>query len=74
MFIDFEKAFDFVHRNSLIFKLIINKVNGKFLRIIQNMHSYVNSRIVHANSVSDIFTCEIGVRQVENLSPLLFSL
>ena len=74
VFIDFEKAFDFVHRNSLIFKLIINKVNGKFLRIIQSMYSNVKSRIVHANIVSDIFTCEIGVRQVENLSSLLFSL
>ena len=34
------------------------------------MYSDVKSRIVHANSASDIFTCEIGVRQGENLSPL----
>lgn len=66
VFIDFAKAFDCIHRNSLISKLIKNKVNGKFLRIIQHIYSAVKSRIVHANSVSDIFTSEIGVRQGYN--------
>ena len=46
----------------------------KFLRIIQNMYSNSKSRIVHDNSVSDIFMCEIGVRQGEIVPPLLFSL
>ena len=74
VFVDFEKAFDLVHRNSLLFKLFQNNVNGKFFRIIQNMYDDIKSRIVHNDMISDIFKCEIGVRQGENLSPLLFSL
>ncbi len=74
IFVDFEKAFDSVHRNSLLFKLLQNNVNGKVLRVIQNMYDDVKSRICHNNTYSNIFNCEIGVRQGENLSPLLFSL
>jgi len=73
-FIDFEKAFDFVQRNSLFFKLINNNINGKFCRIVENMYSDAKSRIVHNNKMSDMFACEIEVRQGENLSPLLFSI
>ena len=74
VFVDFEKAFDFIHRQSLFFKLFKYNINGKFLRIIQNMYNDVKSRIVHNNSFSDTFACDIGVRQGENLSPLLFCL
>lgn len=73
-FIDFEKAFDSIHRNSLFYKLIGNSISGKFLCIIQNMYDNVKSYIRHNNECSDIFKCEIGVRQGENLSPVLFSL
>jgi hypothetical protein len=73
-FIDFEKAFDFVYRNSLFFKLINNNINGKFYRIVENMYSDAKSCIVHNNKKSDMFVCEIGVRQGENLHPLLFSI
>lgn len=73
-FIDFEKAFDFVHRNSLFFKLFVNSIGGKFLRIIQNMYNEIKSCIRYNNESTEFFKCEIGVRQGENLSPILFSL
>lgn len=38
------------------------------------MYNDVKSRIANKNSLSDMFASEIGVRQGENLSPLLFSL
>ena len=34
-FINFEKAFDFVQRNSLFFKLINNNINGKFIESLK---------------------------------------
>ena len=69
---DFEKAFDFVHRNSLFYKLVLNNINGKFLKVVENMYKDAKSCIVHNNEKSEMFACEIGVRQGENLSPLLF--
>ena len=38
------------------------------------MYSDAKSCIVHNNKMSDMFACEIGVRQVANLSLLLFSI
>ena len=61
-FIDFEKAFAFDQRNSLLFKLINNNIHGKFYRIVENMYSDAKSRIVHNNKKSDMFACVIGVR------------
>ena len=72
-FIDFEKAFDLVQRNFLLYKLLQNNIDGKFFRIIQNMYDDVKSRIKHNNEKSEFFNCEIGVRQGENLSPALFA-
>ena len=37
------------------------------------MYSKIKSCVVHENVFSDFFACDIGVRQGENLSPLLFS-
>ena len=61
-FIDFEKAFAFDQRNSLLFKQINNNIHGKFYRIVENMYSDAKSRIVHNNKKSDMFACVIGVR------------
>ena len=71
-FVDFEKAFDFVHRNSLFFKLLQNHINGKFFRIVKNMYQDTKSCIVQDNEKSEFVACDIGVRQGENLSPILF--
>ncbi|KAK6196333.1 hypothetical protein SNE40_001576 [Patella caerulea] len=73
-FIDFEKCFDSIQRNYLYSKLLLNNINGKFYNIIQNMYLNIKSCIIHNNEKSNFFPCEIGVRQGENLSPILFSL
>ena len=73
-FIDFAKAFDSVWRNGLWYKLILNNINGKIYRVIVNMYNNIKSRVMYNDDSSDFFPCNIGVRQGENLSPLLFSL
>jgi hypothetical protein len=72
-FIDFEKAFDSVWRVGLWNKLLESNINGKCLKIILNMYNGIKAKLTSGYSVSDIFPCEIGVRQGENLSPFLFS-
>ena len=73
-FIDFKQAFDNVWRNGLWSKLINNEINGKCLILIQNMYNSIKSRVSTNEGMSAFFPCCKGVRQGENLSPLLFSL
>ena len=63
IFVDFEKAFDFIQRNFLLFKLLQNNINGKFFRVIENMYQDIKSRITHNNEKSDFFTCELETRR-----------
>ncbi|MEW8542872.1 MAG: reverse transcriptase family protein, partial [Candidatus Thiodiazotropha sp.] len=73
-FIDFSRAFDTVWRVGLWRKLLVNNINGKILRVIKNMYDNIKSCVSINNQTSGYFSCNIGVRQGENLSPLLFSL
>lgn len=73
-FIDYRKAFDTVDRISLWQKLISIGIQGKVLVVIKNMYANAKSCVQLNNGYSDFFSCNIGVRQGENLSPLLFSI
>lgn len=72
-FIDFKKAFDTVWRVGLYQKLLKSGIDGKMFRLIYNMYSDIKSCVHYGESKTDYFTCEIGVRQGEKLSPFLFS-
>ncbi len=73
-FVDYRKAFDSVDRSCLWTKLIKFGIQGKIFTVIQNMYTNAKSCIRLNGQFSDSFACEIGVRQGENLSPLLFSI
>ena len=76
-FVDFKKAFDFVVRDILWYKLIKLGVRGKILEVIRSMYKNIKSKvkyIVYMNTLSDEFSCFLGVRQGECLSPFLFSM
>ena len=73
-FVDFEKAFDMVPRTLLWYKLLQNNITGNFFRIVYQMYQGLKSLILVNNKQSALFPCNIGIRQCENLSPVLFSL
>ena len=73
-FIDYQKAFDLVDRSSLWSKLIGFGLNGKIFTVIYNLYLNAKSCVKSGYSTSEFFLCNIGVRQGENLSPLLFAL
>ena len=73
-FVDFTKAFDYVERDILWYKLIKIGVRGQMLDIIKSMYNAVKSKVKNNNSVSEAFSCKIGVRQGECISPLLFAM
>ena len=73
-FVDFAKAFDYVVRENVWYKLIKIGIRGKILNIIKSMYSCVKSRVKYCNKLGKEFDCILGVRQGECLSPLLYSL
>ena len=73
-FIDYKKAFDLVNRTMLWSKLISHGINGKILRVIYNLYDSAKSCVQEGPDISGLFPCNTGVRQGENLSPLLFAL
>jgi hypothetical protein len=73
-FVDFSSAFDKIWRVGLWGKLLQNGVNGKLFQIIFNMYQDIKSCVSVNNSFSPFFGSFCGVRQGENLSPILFSI
>ena len=71
---DYKKAFDLVNRSALWSKLISNGINGKVMNVIYNLYHNAKSCVRVNNNTSSLFNCNVGVRQGENLSPLLFAL
>ena len=71
---DFKQAFDRVWRDALWAKLNKFNINGKCLNVIKNIYENSNSRITTTEGPSAFFPCDIGVRQGDCLSPLLFTI
>ncbi len=70
----FRKSCDTVWRQGLWYKLLLSRINGKCLNIIKSMYKSIKSCIKVGNEYSDYFPCTVGVRQGENMSPLLFAM
>ena len=73
-FIDLKKAFDSVSRLGLWYKLIHCGIDGKILRIIRSLYKDVKLKVKGLTSLSDILNCDLGLLQVEIMSPILFSI
>ena len=73
-FIDFTKAFDYLVRDAIWFKLLKYGIRGKMHDIIKSIYNNFKSRVKFENKHSDTFTCSLGVRQGESLSTFLFSM
>lgn len=73
-FIDYKKAFDSVNRAYLWQKLLSNNIDGKMFKIIHGLYANAKSCVKINHMKSTPFLSNVGVRQGENLSPVLFSL
>ncbi len=71
---DYKKAFDTLNHSQLWSKLLAADVNGKILRVIVNMYEQAKSFVRVGRNYSELFPCKVGVRQGDNLSPLLFAI
>ena len=73
-FLDFRKAFDYLNRDCLWFKLLDYGLRGNIFNVIRSMYCEVKTRVRYGGETSNTFNSFLGVRQGESLSPLLFSM
>ena len=71
-FIDLKRAFDTVWRDGLFYKMKLLDINGNCYNVVRSMYRNVKSCVSVNDKSSNFSPCNIGVRQVKNLSPLLF--
>ena len=73
-FLDFEKAFDKVHWGLLWQKMLNENINGRILNVIRSIYASAKSCVMVDGVRSDFYSMSIGIRQGENLSPILFAM
>jgi hypothetical protein len=73
-FIDFRKAYDCVSRPLLWRSLRSMGIGGAFLRTLMGMYEDVQLRVRVGGELGDPFSSDMGVKQGDPLSPLLFGL
>ena len=73
VFIDFKKAFDYVDRNALLYKLLSSGINGKFYNSVKSMLSDTSACVKLNGMLTDWFPVSSGVRQGDSSSPTIFA-
>lgn len=73
-FMDLSKAYDKINRIKLFQKLELFDIKGKFFNVVLSMYSQTKSLLKCNGLYTNSFNCNIGIRQGENLSSLLFSI
>ena len=73
-FVDYEKAFDSLDRDTLWKLLQHYGIPNKLISLIRNSYEDMACRVIHAGQLTDSFMVKIGVRQGCLLSPFVFLL
>ena len=71
-FMDFRKAFDSVHRNTLWKILHSYGIPSKIISIIKTFYEHFECSVIMGNDLSEWFSVQSGVRQGCIISPILF--
>ena len=74
VFVDFQKAFDSLDREVLWQLMRHYGIPEKYISIIKNTYTGMQSKIIHEGQLTEPFEITTGVRQGCLLSPLLFLL
>ena len=74
IFINYENCFDKIDRSFLWQKLLTENVSCKLVRAIKSMYNTVKSCVKYKSSFSSFFESNIGLKQGDSSSPLLFML
>ena len=67
VFPHFRKAFDYLNRDCLWFKLLDYGLRGNIFNVIRSMYCEVKTRVRYGGETSNTFNSFLGVRQGESL-------
>ncbi len=73
-FIDMQKAFDWVNRDLLFYKLLLNNIDGNVYKCIKALYNNPTGCVRLNDYSTDWFDIDSGVRQGDSLSPTLFGI
>ena len=73
VFVDFEKAFDSLHRPSLWKILRHHGIPQKLANIIHALYENFKFRVIHNNQLTEPLRVDTSVNEVSILSPVLFA-
>jgi hypothetical protein len=73
-FVDFSKAYDTVWREGLFHKLLDYGISLKFVKLLKDMYSRLQTSVQLPDGISAPFPSKVGLKQGCNLSPILFNL
>ena len=73
-FVDLKKAYDSVWRDGLFYKLQKLGIDKKTTNIIENMYKNTSTSIIYKNQLLPKILVTKGLKQGDNLSPILFNL
>ena len=71
--VDYKKAYGFVVRENMWYKLVKYEVRGNILNSIKSMYEHGKSRVKFDNQPSESYASTLGLAQGECLSSFLFS-
>ena len=72
-FVDFTKAFDYINRNALFYKLQNQGMGRKMLNVIMSMFKKAEAKVFHEGKFGDPIDSIFGVLQGGILSPKMFN-
>jgi len=73
-FIDMQKAFDWVDRDLLFYKLLQNNIDGRIYNAVKALYSNPVAQIKLNKAYTEWFETNSGVKQGDCLSPTLFGI
>ena len=73
VFIDYEKAYDYINRAALFSKLLKEGVSSKVIRLMEDLYSKMKLS-VRGDDENRVFASNCGLFQGERTSPIFFSL
>ena len=75
LYVDFQKAFDSLVHFKLFTNLAGKGMNGKILTVLRSMYSKLRAHVkIGGDTITQSFPCNIGVRQGDLNSPIIFAL